>query len=458
MAFNIVNYYDDVFNKQIANKKSQAQEQKNEVNDRYNAQISKAESDTDNQIKAAENSYDAAFADNAVQKAITERQIRDSMSAAGLSDSGLNRTQLTAVQLQKANADNAVSMQKMNFINKANSALADYKYQAELDRNSELSNIDTTLAGEINSIEEQQLLSNTEKSEEIIANINSITDPTQAAAYINMVSEQYGVDANELVGYSSVLNKNTYNNYLKDKNYFVNKDEKETVREQVLTITDPTQAATYIQKMAQKYGMSEKALCSWSSVITYKEYQKFVKDKNYFNKKATYKGLHESLSGYDTTTASGQTAAAKAIKAWVNTNKKQATKSKIKKLCESAGISYSDYLKFLKNGQYFVNIQDSKKSKATASSSGKSGSKYYYEPEDNPDDNTETDESTNYGGSVASGPPAALARFNGVSEIVLDKNTKYSDVEKELDRLMDAGMISDEDYQTLLNYYSDRYN
>lgn len=375
MAFKITNYYDNVFNKQIK-----------DVNKRYDKQIEKQELDTSNTVTAAENSYDAAYADNAVQQAINERQIKKSMSGAGLSDSGLNRTQLTAVQLQKANADNAVSMQKMNFINNAKSALNDFKFNAELNRESE-----------INNIQNEQELGRVNKTEEIINSISSITDPTQAAAYIKSVSGQYGIKPEKLISYSSVINKNGYNKYLENKNYFINRD--------------------------------------------------------------SYKALHTDLVGYDITTAAGQTAAAKAIKAWANTHKNQATKSKIKKLLESAGLSYSEYQKFLKDGQYFKDIEDLKESKkAKATKSGSSGSNEYTEPVIKIDDETGNNENVNYDGTDSYGPPSALFRFSKVSSIKLDKNTKYSDVENELDRLMNAGMISDEDYKTLLNYYSSRYN
>lgn len=64
------------------------------------------------QKEALSQQYRSSFDKNELQQRINERQLRERMSRLGLSDSGLNRSQQAAVQLQRANADQAVMQQK----------------------------------------------------------------------------------------------------------------------------------------------------------------------------------------------------------------------------------------------------------------------------------------------------------------------------------------------------------
>lgn len=54
-------------------------------------------------IEQASKAYEDQYRTNAVQKLINERQVAENMANLGLTDSGLNRTQQTAVQLSYAN-------------------------------------------------------------------------------------------------------------------------------------------------------------------------------------------------------------------------------------------------------------------------------------------------------------------------------------------------------------------
>ena len=297
MAIKVTKYYDDIYKNRVQSTTDLANQQKNQVNQKYDAQIAKYENDANRQIVSAGNSYDAAYSDNAVQQAINERSIRESMAGSGLNDSGLNRTQTTALYLQKANADNAVTMQKNSFINKVRSALSDNKYTAEQSRTDSLNQIDNQLKSDINTINDEKAQAIAAKNEEIISTLQSITDPTTAAGYIKTVSREYGVDPNTLASYSSVVTKNSYAKYLKNEKYFKQQDEKSAIK--------------------------------------------------------------STLSGIDTTTAAGQSLAAKQISTYVNSHK-NVTKSQIKKLCASAGISYTDYNKYLKDKNYFVDKENKK--------------------------------------------------------------------------------------------------
>lgn len=311
----ITEFYKENYDNQVSRAEDYANKQKAQVENIYNNDVAKLESDANKQSLAGENSYYSAYADNAVQRAINERNIRTSMAKQGLTDSGLNRTQLSAVELQKSNADLAVGLQRQSFLNNVRSKLNENKFALTKQKNEQINSIDNILTEQKNQIATSEEQAKQSKMEEIINTIQTMTDPTQVAGYIKSVERQYGIDGATLAAYSHVITKKNYNKYLKNENYYKNRN--------------------------------------------------------------TYKELHTSLASVDTTAAAGQTIAAKQIKAWTNGNK-NATKTQIKKLCASAGISYSDYLKFLKDGQLFKKREDANtiaiaQAKKASSSSGSSG-------------------------------------------------------------------------------------
>jgi hypothetical protein len=95
-----------------------AEQQKAAVRDMYNAEIDKTKQ-----------SYEDAYRQNAVQKYVNERQIAENMANLGLTDSGLNRTQQTAVQLSYSNTRSKIDRQLQSavdaFVVAMNSKLSD---------------------------------------------------------------------------------------------------------------------------------------------------------------------------------------------------------------------------------------------------------------------------------------------------------------------------------------------
>lgn len=69
--------------------------------------------------------YQYAYDKNAIQQAINEREVAGRMEQLGLTDSGLNRTQQTAINVQRSNADAAVTQQQNAQLNALSSALAE---------------------------------------------------------------------------------------------------------------------------------------------------------------------------------------------------------------------------------------------------------------------------------------------------------------------------------------------
>lgn len=97
-----------------------ADEEKKKVNQIYDKQKQQINVNADASITEAERSYDEQQRAVAVQKLINERKVAESIANLGLTDSGLNRTQQTAVQLSAANAGYNLNRQKQQTIDKIN--------------------------------------------------------------------------------------------------------------------------------------------------------------------------------------------------------------------------------------------------------------------------------------------------------------------------------------------------
>lgn len=93
-----------------------AEEEKKKVNQIFNKQKEQINANANASIADAERSYDEQQRAIAVQKLINERKVAESMANLGLTDSGLNRTQQTAIQLSAANAGYNLNRQKQEAI------------------------------------------------------------------------------------------------------------------------------------------------------------------------------------------------------------------------------------------------------------------------------------------------------------------------------------------------------
>ena len=82
------------------------------VENAKNKNIKTVQNNYSAQIAEAEQAYDDQHRVNAVQKLINEAEVAESMANNGLTDSGLNRTQQTAVQLSYANNRAKLDLQK----------------------------------------------------------------------------------------------------------------------------------------------------------------------------------------------------------------------------------------------------------------------------------------------------------------------------------------------------------
>ena len=132
-----MSYYDDYINKtkkereaEIALINDTAKKQTDIINENYGAQI-----------KEAQTAYDDQYRANAVQKLVNERQVAESMANSGLTNSGLNRTQQTAIQLSYANSRAEIDRKRQSAIDTLNREMT-----------AKLTDIDTTAASSVASV------------------------------------------------------------------------------------------------------------------------------------------------------------------------------------------------------------------------------------------------------------------------------------------------------------------
>lgn len=82
----------------------------------YDTQKKDTQAAYDKAVKDTTLSYEDAYRQNEVQRLVNERAIAENMANLGLTDSGLNRTQQTAVQLSYANQKGSIDRQKQSAV------------------------------------------------------------------------------------------------------------------------------------------------------------------------------------------------------------------------------------------------------------------------------------------------------------------------------------------------------
>ena len=95
---------------------SSKEQEKKAQTELIDSQIGTVKDNYNQKIADTNESYETAAQKNAVQKMINERQLAERMANLGLTDSGLNRTQQTAVQLSYANQSGELSRQRQKAI------------------------------------------------------------------------------------------------------------------------------------------------------------------------------------------------------------------------------------------------------------------------------------------------------------------------------------------------------
>ena len=144
-----MNYYStdyDAFLKEelqkLESEKKKQQDAINQVND-SNAKILKEQYGA--AIDDAAMAYDSEYQRNAVQKLINEKQIAEKNANLGLTDSGLNRTQQTATQLNYANQKGSIDLARQKTIDTLSQNLVSALTNLEQKRTINLAEVDSSI-------------------------------------------------------------------------------------------------------------------------------------------------------------------------------------------------------------------------------------------------------------------------------------------------------------------------
>lgn len=113
--------------------------------------------------------YQKSYDTNAIQQLVNERQVEERMANLGLTDSGLNRTQQTAINIQRSNSDAALSQQQNSAVSALKQQISDYVASAEAKKLQTTSEAKYNLAQQNNTLK-QNLLSAADENATSYAN------------------------------------------------------------------------------------------------------------------------------------------------------------------------------------------------------------------------------------------------------------------------------------------------
>ena len=119
MAKSAQEYIDELYNKgmgTLGSSRDQRVQNDNQLIDQINAAIdtttAAAAKPYQTQVEQLPAAYQELYDANAVQELVGRRQVQEAMANLGLTDSGLNRTQQTALSVQRGNADAAARLEQ----------------------------------------------------------------------------------------------------------------------------------------------------------------------------------------------------------------------------------------------------------------------------------------------------------------------------------------------------------
>ena len=129
-------YYDDYYNKNLKKTQDEIKKQQTQNTTTSNAYVADLNAIVDKNISNSVNKvqgeidklptqYQSSFDANAIQQLINERQVAERMANMGMTNSGLNRTQQTAINIQRSNADAALRTQINSATNSLKQQIAD---------------------------------------------------------------------------------------------------------------------------------------------------------------------------------------------------------------------------------------------------------------------------------------------------------------------------------------------
>lgn len=188
---------------------AQLEKQKTTIDNLANTQKQTTTDIYNQQIKDTDKEYEDAYRENAVQKKVNEYYISEEMANMGLTNSGLNRTQITANQLSYANNKAKIDRQRQSMVDGLTREMT-----------SLLTEIENSRASSLQKAEDDWNSNNMSTALEI-HNSQLEAETEQAKSYYNYLSNQqsltHGLTTAQINKLSEYLSKKDYvsaENYL----------------------------------------------------------------------------------------------------------------------------------------------------------------------------------------------------------------------------------------------------
>lgn len=166
----------------------------------FDTNIANANKAYDKAVGDTKLSYEDAYRQNEVQRLVNERTIAENMANMGLTDSGLNRTQMTASQLSYANQKGRLDRQKQSAVDELTFNLAQLVSDYTAQKTASLAEIDSSYkqlaASNANQIYKAELDADAENTKNYYSYLTSKTTNNQynglpTATQYNQAMEYY---------------------------------------------------------------------------------------------------------------------------------------------------------------------------------------------------------------------------------------------------------------------------
>lgn len=136
-------------NKLIQTKKDAAESDKKTINAYADDSVQAITDGYNADVSETNESYEDAFRKNDVQVKLNERYLERKAAEMGLTDSGMNRTQMTANQISYANQKGTLTAQRQKAIDTLAAAMRSNIREIETKRNDSLAQVESTLNNDI---------------------------------------------------------------------------------------------------------------------------------------------------------------------------------------------------------------------------------------------------------------------------------------------------------------------
>ena len=172
-----------------------AESDKNIINTNADASVQNITDSYNTQIDDTKDSYEDAFRSNEIQVKLNERYLERKAAEMGLTDSGMNRTQMTANQLSYANQKGELTTQRQKAVDTLAAAMRAKIAEVDIDRSNRIAQVESTLNNNLAQMDSDYSASVSKQATEIynkaqeVSNANSTSKIYQYDSFGNVTNE-----------------------------------------------------------------------------------------------------------------------------------------------------------------------------------------------------------------------------------------------------------------------------